>query len=671
MSVSIAKDTRERPKLKSSSIKQVRLPKVRTKTGCFTCRKRKKKCDENGPVCSGCSRNFLCCVWPTNPSETMPKNFQILPSSQDQFNTSLKFNSNVEKIISNNDNTNTKKKEIKSKIQISDEPIETVNDFHQYVSDVPTSLCSVIELKNYNHIRPLPLKTIIPDDIDTVIKFDHSNYNYNYSSTLKHKQTKISSNLQHTSHVSDSFAEFNSISQLFNSIYPNLDDKLLSNFTPELSDNSFYDALMNYTPKVSIPTVNVKSPILAAFREIYFARGCSLLAKNTHTDKYNNASLKHYNNAIQIITENTDMNQSKDQFNQSINNSINNQSEPWSIFAMKQLCAADQMMGLVSESCVSNLIMTSSQSTNSIDTVSENSQNYDKALFYEFLFTYPLSIYFANFDNLVSSMPPSKVFQIYNKEMLNSIIDTNINNNNTNSKTNSIINNLQNSTVSGLNGYYTNTNSSPSDDDSQSDMEWLDNVINTAIINILQNLAKSIWILRTRNSIGSQMLNDNLKQLKNDISIIWTTIQTSEIQSHENSLLLEFAKCAHMSLEILYLTISDISVSASSPIVGFYLDQFITSYQLYSSIIINPNNKHHIPKCFTILPLFIAACAAQTLQQKEFISKELFLISRELGIEFIESLAFAVEDAWCVEQNGGLKTFTRLVSREGFANLVK
>ncbi|CAK9436915.1 uncharacterized protein LODBEIA_P14340 [Lodderomyces beijingensis] len=40
--------------------------KRRTKTGCYTCRKRKKKCDEdkvNGK-CQACTRNFLECCWP-------------------------------------------------------------------------------------------------------------------------------------------------------------------------------------------------------------------------------------------------------------------------------------------------------------------------------------------------------------------------------------------------------------------------------------------------------------------------------------------------------------------------------------------------------------------------------------------------------------------------------
>lgn len=40
-------------------------PPLRTRTGCLTCRQRRKKCDEKKPQCSGCARNFLDCIWPT------------------------------------------------------------------------------------------------------------------------------------------------------------------------------------------------------------------------------------------------------------------------------------------------------------------------------------------------------------------------------------------------------------------------------------------------------------------------------------------------------------------------------------------------------------------------------------------------------------------------------
>lgn len=36
----------------------------RVRTGCLTCRRRKKKCDETHPICAGCRRNDLSCQWP-------------------------------------------------------------------------------------------------------------------------------------------------------------------------------------------------------------------------------------------------------------------------------------------------------------------------------------------------------------------------------------------------------------------------------------------------------------------------------------------------------------------------------------------------------------------------------------------------------------------------------
>ncbi|EEU46783.1 uncharacterized protein NECHADRAFT_103670 [Fusarium vanettenii 77-13-4] len=46
------------------------MPIIRSRTGCFTCRRRKKKCDEKKPVCSGCKRNKLECHWPEPTNNT-------------------------------------------------------------------------------------------------------------------------------------------------------------------------------------------------------------------------------------------------------------------------------------------------------------------------------------------------------------------------------------------------------------------------------------------------------------------------------------------------------------------------------------------------------------------------------------------------------------------------
>lgn len=62
----------------SHSVVKEKKKITRTKTGCFCCRRRKKKCDERKPACSGCLRNNLECIYPnldelkknSNPSQS-------------------------------------------------------------------------------------------------------------------------------------------------------------------------------------------------------------------------------------------------------------------------------------------------------------------------------------------------------------------------------------------------------------------------------------------------------------------------------------------------------------------------------------------------------------------------------------------------------------------------
>lgn len=41
-----------------------RPQRLKSKTGCLTCRVRRKKCSEERPTCIGCRRNYLICTWP-------------------------------------------------------------------------------------------------------------------------------------------------------------------------------------------------------------------------------------------------------------------------------------------------------------------------------------------------------------------------------------------------------------------------------------------------------------------------------------------------------------------------------------------------------------------------------------------------------------------------------
>ncbi|KAH8665226.1 hypothetical protein BGZ60DRAFT_411015 [Tricladium varicosporioides] len=49
--------------------------RLKSSNGCFTCKKRRKKCDEHKPRCAGCARNKLKCEWPALSTEhTKEKN---------------------------------------------------------------------------------------------------------------------------------------------------------------------------------------------------------------------------------------------------------------------------------------------------------------------------------------------------------------------------------------------------------------------------------------------------------------------------------------------------------------------------------------------------------------------------------------------------------------------
>lgn len=47
---------------------------MRSKSGCISCRRKKKKCDEVQPICSLCSKTSSRCEWPTSEGKFLHKN---------------------------------------------------------------------------------------------------------------------------------------------------------------------------------------------------------------------------------------------------------------------------------------------------------------------------------------------------------------------------------------------------------------------------------------------------------------------------------------------------------------------------------------------------------------------------------------------------------------------
>ncbi|KAK6200086.1 uncharacterized protein RJT21DRAFT_120987 [Scheffersomyces amazonensis] len=65
-------------------------PRVsRSRTGCYTCRRRKKKCDESSyPICNNCESKKLQCVWPDATKELYKKLGQVKYIDEEKKNKS-------------------------------------------------------------------------------------------------------------------------------------------------------------------------------------------------------------------------------------------------------------------------------------------------------------------------------------------------------------------------------------------------------------------------------------------------------------------------------------------------------------------------------------------------------------------------------------------------------
>lgn len=86
------KKVRYRSRQTDASNKTIAIVKTterRSKSGCLTCRNRKKKCDELRPSCQGCKRNFLKCVWPGNCLSPAQANELVKKSDGSFFNLTV------------------------------------------------------------------------------------------------------------------------------------------------------------------------------------------------------------------------------------------------------------------------------------------------------------------------------------------------------------------------------------------------------------------------------------------------------------------------------------------------------------------------------------------------------------------------------------------------------
>ncbi|ONH76374.1 hypothetical protein BOH78_1092 [Pichia kudriavzevii] len=451
---------------------------------------------------------FQCC-WPQNPTDALPKDFEITPLSA---NLSESFDKILKPSVL------SKRSEIKLKIESKDLQKKKIDP----VTDVPLDLCSVFEVTEYKHKRPFPSKVTIPDSIDKVVDDLSSNASstpthassYAHSINMHEQLLSFDSFLLSPLTNSDTVVNQQSITQLFDSLYEDALDS--QNSSPE----AFYDDLLNYRPKSEIPNTVIKNPILAAIREIFYARGCSYLAKNNvenpnFVEKYSSAANTHYTNAVNAFAKGSE----------DINCMDYDNDENWTVFAIKTICFSDKLLGLVSESCIA--------------------------------------------DSMVADL---KVTSNEANLMLTGIEDA------------------------------------------------------------------------SNRNLGRVLFS-----------------QTAELQAPSQSFLLYFARFANISLNVLYNALTKGPSNNNEE----QIDEFIFNYESFVQ-----SKCEKLPKCYTLMPLFIIACASNSLRHREFVSKELYLLSQRLGLEFLETLTRAIEDTWCSQQRDGVSSLERFVSRTGFLHLV-
>ncbi|VEU22748.1 DEKNAAC103806 [Brettanomyces naardenensis] len=632
--------------------------KTRTKTGCFTCRKRKKKCDECYPVCSGCSRNFLCCIWPENKSDTLPRDFEITSSTAADLQAQREDDDDADDyaLVGSGDQPQALESTflLQDRLHSRTGKMEASIDTIDY--DVPVNMCSVIPLTSYTHTisANVNVPKVVPESPDFIlfkvqpsipVASKHSPF---LSSSSSSSPSSITSGRSISmfppldeSHSLVPSIDQQSVNQMFSSLYDTINSGKLPWPLPvpetSIEETAMYQHFLQRFVPPSLGTVTgIPQARVSALREIFYAYGSSCMAKRytcsgRHGGYYSDIADRHYRRAIQLITDSRSIQHGKRPIDVS---SSFVASSDWLVVCVRAMQLVYKSLDLVSEKCFENISSAMSQIHGGIHSCSVDEP--ESSMLVSFLFNSSTGLYFLPAKDMLQLPSPFEIFP-QNREQFSSILFE--------------------------------SERSLHHEGSKDNSGWLCNVILGSVFNCFENLCKLMWILRHAAFFDDREKTSYLGQVKRDMTIIWTTLQTSEIQldaipEHPNKSLLMFAKYLHQALEILHIKLTDPSIKSTNPVISFYVGQFIHIYQSVPS-----DSSSVTVSCLKLMPLFIAGCAAKILEHRVFISKELYFVARDLDLPFVENLVMELEDRWCIEESGGASSFDSLVNREGFQEL--
>ncbi|RCK65271.1 hypothetical protein Cantr_00750 [Candida viswanathii] len=357
--------------------------KTRSRSGCFTCRVRKKKCSERRPDCVACVRNKLKCVYPTKENEKVPSNFVL---EQKEYHEPLNFK--------------------KRKLLVATKDEKVAQD-----------LFGVIVLNNYtgaNATRPRSPNTSTSSSSSSSDSPDEFINSFNGDSNALIP-------MEYQAPLDPSIPSIWSQSSLlaFGRYIPNME---LS-----IEDSELYShCAKNYMSMVALPhshpsltPANVwvrlaaHSPILA---DVYLSCGAAYLAcvhneNNALSLRYHRLAEAKYNSAVKTLTE-------------AFNNGSVDLDSDWLMVAGLNLCLRDRAYGMNGSRCSKHIVFVYNLICRRVDKKDQDSPATpeERLLMESFIFNYTTALMTCSRYDMVRLPTPYELFLKLNRWLINPIV---------------------------------------------------------------------------------------------------------------------------------------------------------------------------------------------------------------------------------------------------------
>ncbi|CDK27622.1 unnamed protein product [Kuraishia capsulata CBS 1993] len=595
----------------ATKTKRAARPKrIKCKTGCFTCRRRKKKCNEVFPVCSGCSRNYLECIWPAG-DEVVPKDFAVRPASSH----TLEF-----------------------KHAGSDEDFDV---------DVPGNMLGVTDfgiIVQRNH-KPAPFKELVfrledsrtdetPPPIDSESAYGTDVASPESLSSLDCDDMKlVASSVSSLEYDNSRSAKLVPSSLTFSTGFiPNValsqEEALLyhtfiTGFIPSVSPehaNPLLSPGFVFVPEGSTSEV---------LREIFFACGAYILAYNDPARA--DLAMQRYSKSIKAVQR-------------VISSGDVNGTEDWLFVAIQSLCLRDRAAGLGASRCAKHI----AGAYNLIQQRSALGAHFFtpgvRTLLDSFVFNYTIVLYLCTADDIRALPSPFAFFDRYREYLQGSVYSDEL----------AAVPWLDNPVMG----------SSFSCFEIAAKLFWLLRMHGDAETGLTvsdEEYFSTLARIRFELNTATAKLDYSCAQL--DIVLASSQILPDAFPKPDNLRVnLCLSRVMLFSLEILYAKMIDHTLAASCLSVQNNISQIVETYTAGV-----PQNDHSA--CLALWALFIGGTAAIDPNHQFFFSHTLREISRVLYSDSALKLALALEHLWDNEVQLGTAAFDVLLTRTGLEGL--